>query len=313
MSHLTSETLEKIAELVATAASWRQICVAVGIRSESTLWNWRARCLADQKKEDFSSPFFISFRGERTWWTDACARSRRESLILGESIIKQQAISGIEEIVRDGNQQIVYQKNPLYISRPDSYVMFSEGCDESEVAWHRLLHDENGLPIPETVTRQAPAQLRLRVLEASNSEYRPSSHQTIDVQGGLKIVHEAKPIARKPDEPSVSISELRALAALSPEARRDKLGASKFPIDPATGMRTIPRIAAPSYADAPDDQHRGLRPPPPPYVPPQQPAPQPQAQPRPSYAKPSRSEDHIGEGNMDRERGGPADGPGCIR
>ena len=292
--HLSTEILEKICDLLASSnPSWPAVCKAVGI-SESAIWNWRARCIADRKREDTSSPFYVASHDEWAWWDEHCAKARAQHKMLAESIIRAQSVHGIEEVVRGPTQEIIYQKNPMYIGRPDSFVMFSEGCTEEDVAWHRLLHDENGLPQPEVVIRQAPSQLRLRVLEASHPDYVPRSHQSVDVQA--HVVHEQKPLQRRKDEPRVDLQELRALAALTPEQRRAKFGASKYPLD-ANGRPTLTRaLAPPSHSDPADDQHRGARPAPAPYVPPPHPAPQPQAQPRPSYSKPQRSMDNIGRG-----------------
>lgn len=63
-------------------------------------------------------------------------------------------------------------------------------------------------------------------------------------------------------------SELRALAALSPEERRKRFGASAFPRD-ASGRRTIPHLSPSLTADQADDQGHGLRPGPEPFQRPQ--------------------------------------------
>jgi len=309
--HLSTEILEKICDLLASSnPSWPAVCAAVGI-SESAIWNWRARCQADRKREDTSSPFYFARHDEWAWFDEHCAKARAQHKMLAESIIRQQSVHGIEEVVRDASQNIIYRKDPALIGRSDEWVMLYVGCEEADVAWHRLLHDEAGNPIPETVIRQAPAQLRLRVLEASHPDYVPRSHQSVDVQA--HVVHEQKPLQRRKDEPRVDLAELRALAALTPEERRAKFGGSKYPLD-ANGRPTLTRaLAPPSHSDPADDQHRGARPAPPPYVPPPQPrSQQPTPQPRPSYAKPQRDLDHYGEGTPP-EGGAPAHGPGMVR
>ena len=117
MSHLTTENLEKICDLLGTStASWVDICKALGIKSEATIWNWRARCQADRKREDTGSPFYFCYRGEWGWFDTFCAKSRREHLLLAELIIRSQAVHGIEEVVRDASQAIIYKKNPLHCS-----------------------------------------------------------------------------------------------------------------------------------------------------------------------------------------------------
>lgn len=79
----------------------------------------------------------------------------------------------------------------------------------------------------------------------------------------------AKP--EKPPKPAQSQSELRALAALTPEQRRAKFGASAFPRD-ASGRRTIPHMSPSLTKDQADDQGHGLRPGPEPFQRPQQPS-----------------------------------------
>ena len=295
--HLNEQKLQEICELMGSIGSIKAVCEAAAI-SEGTLYGWRARCERDRKAGDLSSPFYFEFRGEMRWFTAAASLARAEALCTGESIIRTQAIEGITEVVRDSSQRVLYALEPQFIGRDDTYVMLYMSCGPEEVPYYRLLRDERGLPIPETRTVQVPSQLKLAVLQAAApADYAAKSHQQIDVHHSGSVVHEQKPLQRKPGErPSASLEELRALAALSPEERRKRIGASKFPTD-ANGRRTLPQLAPPMHNDAPDDQNLAQRPAPESYKP--QPQPQPPDPGRPSYAKPSKRLDkgeEVGRG-----------------
>lgn len=303
MTTLSEDVLVKIVELMASVASLKAVADAAGI-SESCLYTWRAKCIADQKAGDVSSPFFLSFRdGEPPmWFTEAAARSRSEHLMSLESQIRAEA-AGVEVPVRGPSQEPLYKLDPRFVGRSDDYVREAVGKMEWEELepYDRLLKDENGLPIPETTKQHLPAQLRLRVLEAADPRYRAVSHQSVDVNVSGGIVHEVKPLARRPGEPRADLQELRALAALSPEERRAKFGGKAYPTD-ASGRRTIPALSPPLTKDAPDDQNLGKRPPPEPYTPPPRPAPVDTG--APSYVKPSPALDQSGRGAGNPPPGG---------
>ncbi|MGH7716388.1 MAG: hypothetical protein ACREML_10385, partial [Vulcanimicrobiaceae bacterium] len=285
--HLTEQILIDIAELMASRASHVAVCEVIGI-SVSLLYNWRARCVADQKANNKDSPFLIPFRGERMWWTAACAYAREEFLCSGVSKIEQEMVHGIEEIVRGSDQRILYRMDPMFIGRSDTFVEFYTGCDPSEVAWHRMLHDDQGRPIPETKVSQVPASLRAKFLEKADPTYQPRTHQTVDAS--LDVVHVAKPLERV-GHGRADLDALRELVSLSPAERRARIGARPYPVG-AHGERQIPRLPPPD--DPADDQGRGLRPAPPPYVP-SQPTPPAEVE-RPSYARPTRALDQSGTG-----------------
>lgn len=313
MTALCEDTLIKIAELMSSVASLKAVAAAAGI-SESCLYTWRAHCLADQKKNDLSSPYLIHFRDQAMWWTEACARARQEHLISLESQIRAEA-AGVEVPVRGPSQEIVYKLDPRFVGRSDDYVKQVLGLDpifEDVEKHHRYLKGPDGLPVVDTRIEHLPAQLRLRVLETADPSYRPHTHQSVDVDVKGSIVHEAKPLARRPDEPRADLAELRKLASLTPEQRRAKFGASPYPKD-ARGNRTLPSLPAPINRDQPDDQNLGKKPVEP-FVRPQQPAPAPDPG-RPSYAKPQRTLDtgeRTGRGEPP-PGGGPAHARGNVR
>jgi transposase-like protein len=297
MTHLTEQKLLDIVELMGASAtaSFVSVAAAAGI-SESLLYNWREKCERARLAEDFSSPFYITYRDEKIFWTTACARARREHLMTSESIIRSQSATGIIEPVRDGNGNIVYRKNPDYLGRSDTWISLIEGGDEADAGYYRILRDADGNPIPETKVTHLPAQLRLRVLEASNDEYR--SKQVVDVNVSGDVVHHLPPPEREPGEPRIDVAELRRIAKLSPKARRAEFSASAYPTD-ADGRRTIPLLSPPLHKDSADDAGNGLRPPQPAYVPPRQPPTPDAGKPRPSYARPVKSLDrgeHTGRG-----------------
>ena len=301
MTHLTEENLNKICDYLIDDANYRAAAASVGI-SELAFYNWRTRCQQDRKKNDTTSPFYICRGGEWQWWDAAVEQSRREFFLSYEATVRGQAKSGIVVPVRGPTQEVIFRKDPRFIGRSDSHIREVLGMGDWEPVeeWHRYLKDDDGHPVPEVKVEQIPAQLRLRVLEAADPRYRPTSHQSVDVNLQGSVVHTAAPLQRKPNEPRADLAELRALAKLSPEERRKQFGATAHPMDKA-GRRQIPKLSPPvvERSDHPQEQPY-IAPPnaPQPYTPPPKP---PVSDPGvPSYAKPSKNLDtgeRIGHGD----------------
>jgi len=302
MTSLTAENLNAFCDALRTNANYKTAAATIGV-AESTIYSWRTRCITDQKKNDQSSPFYIQRGDAWGWWTSFVESSRREFFLSFTGQMMQEAKEGITTVVRDASQQVIYRRDPRFIGRSDAYVCATLGLEPWELEpVHRLLLGEDGLPIPETRVDHIPSNLRLRVLEAASDEFKPSSHQSLDVNVSGNVVHEQKPLLPPKDQKRVDIEELRKIAALSPEERRARFGGKAYATD-AAGRRTIPALSPP-LNDRPDDQNLGKRPGVEPYVPPAKPAPVDQGQPRPSYAKPQRALDHSGYGEGKPPSGG---------
>ena len=182
--------------------------------------------------------------------------------------MRDQAINGIENVVRGPDQRILYRERPEYIGRNDDYVRECEGLGdwETDVSSYRLERDAKGHPIPQTKIEQLPAPLRLRVLE-QDRRYVERKELDAHVTGEITV---AKPLQRLPGEERPAMDKLKRLASMSPEQRRAELGASGFPQDaagrvtqvnrgvpPETIERTpLDRTPRPSYA-RPEQLDRG--------------------------------------------------------
>lgn len=299
MTHLTTANLTKILDRLVDRPSWKVAMKTIGA-SESLAFNWRSQSIKAAKENDRSSPFFLEWRGVFDFWHSHAGRARLENVILYESVIRDQAINGVEEVVLGPDQRPIYKENPLYVGRDDDFIRLSEGLDSgANVSWFRLERDAKGNPIPLTKRTQLPAPLRLRVLE-QDARYVHREQHDVAVTGEITV---AKPLQRLPGEHRPDIERLKQLARMSPDERRKAIGGSPVALD-ANGHRTIPKLA-PKMNDQADDAGHGLRPGPEPFVRPQQPTPQ--EPPRPSYARPTTRLDK-GE-----ETGVGAPPPGGIR
>ena len=224
--HLTTENLLKILDRLVDRPSWKVVMRTIGA-SESTAFNWRAQSMKAAKDNDRSSPFFLEWRGTWDYWHCHAGRARTENIILFESVIRDQAIFGIEEVVHGPDQRVLYCERPEFVGRDDDYVRLVEGLEAgASVAWYRLEHDADGKPIPLTKRTQLPATLRQKVLEQDRNYIHREQHD-VNVQGEITV---QRPLQRLPGESKPDVSRLRALAAMSPEARRAALNATAVPL-----------------------------------------------------------------------------------
>jgi hypothetical protein len=273
--NLTEKNLLKILDILVTHPNWATAMKSIGM-GERAAYEWRAKSAAAQRANDTSSPFYIQWREIFDFWHCHCGRARTENKISYEAKVRDQAANGIEEPVFGPDQKPVWKENERYLHRSDDYIRLSEGLDDdADVAWYRIEHDEQGRPVQLTRRTQIPAPLRKAVLAAAHPDYRESLDVNIEHSG---TVHVAKPLERLKSEPRAGADELRRLAAMSPEQRREAIGASPFPKD-ARGLRTIPQLAPPNRDDMPDHV-REQKPP----------------KPRPAYAKPVKPLDSSGTG-----------------
>jgi hypothetical protein len=283
---LSTASLTRVLDILVERPTWADAMKHVG-GSERLAFEWRAKCIKAMKAGDTSSIFWLEYRGEFGCWTEFAGRCRREHLIATEAKIRAQAADGIEEPIFGPTGAPVYKENPLYVGRSDQFIRDMEIlAPDDDVAWYRLAHDENGHPIQLTRRVQIAAPIRRAVLAASHPDYRESLDVNVEHSG---TVHVAKPLERLASEPRADVSELRRLAAMTPEQRRAELGGSKYPKNPKTGLVMAAQTGlGPSTDNRPD------------HIREQQPvalnAPN---VPRPSYAKPQKSLDsgeRVGRG-----------------
>lgn len=290
MTKLTTENLLKILDKLPERPSWKIAMRTIGA-SESLAFNWRAQSIAAAKADDRSSPFFLEWRGTYAYWHQHAGRARDENIITYEAAMRDECLNGREEVVLGPDQRPVFVEDPELIN-------FSE-----EDLWnllgrrHRYLLDpKTKKPVPLMRKVFPPAPLRIKVLE-QDARYIEKKQIDARLTGEIQI---QKPLQRFPGETRPDIEHLKRLAAMSPEQRREAMGASGVARD-KNGNRTLPNLAPPSR----DDDLPVIEKPSPfaaPYQPPPAPDPQPPA--RPSYARPETKLDR-GEGIG---RGEPAPG-----
>jgi hypothetical protein len=280
---LSTASLLRVLDILVEFSTWADAMKHVG-GSERLAFEWRAKCRKAMKENDLSSMFWLEWRGNFDWWANHCGTARREHLIATEAKIRGQAKDGISEPIFGPTGAPVYKENPLYVGRSDQYIRDMEIlAPDDDVAWYRLAHDENGHPIQLTKQVNIPAPLRRAVLAAAHPDYRESLDVNVEHSG---TVHVAKPLERLASEPRADVSELRRLAAMTPEQRRAELGGSKYPKNPKTGLVMAAQTGLGPSTDGRPDHIRE-----------QQPVAlnAPNA-PRPSYAKPQNSGERTGRG-----------------
>jgi hypothetical protein len=280
-SKLSTANLQRVLDTLLSVSDWRKAMASIRA-SESLAFSWRAKCIEAQKANDTSSIFFVEWRGAYDWWINHAGRARTENIILYESVIRNQALHGIEIPVLGPDQKPVYVEDPdlLDVSAEDLWGLYGRR--------HRYLLDDKGRPVPLTRTEQLPAPLRLRVLE---QDRRYVARQ--EIESHVQVTATAKPFQRLPGEerPPGTIEKLKRLAAMTPEQRRAELGASAVPLD-TTGRVMAADLGAPlAIGERPDDGAEIAKPPNPRAY--QVPKLNPPT--RPSYARPSTALDR-GEG-----------------
>src|ERR1039458_10346307 len=154
---LTTPNLQRTLDTLLNVPDWRLAMQTVRA-SESTAFQWRAKSIAAQKANDTSSIFWLEWRGAFDFWHNHAARARTENVILYESVIRHQALHGIETPVLGPDQRPVYAEDPDLLDVDDDTLWRIYGRR------NRYLLDDKKRPIALTKIEQLPAPLRLRVL-----------------------------------------------------------------------------------------------------------------------------------------------------
>jgi hypothetical protein len=282
-SKLSTANLQKVLDTLLSVSDWRKAMASIRA-SESLAFSWRAKCIEAQKANDTSSIFFVEWRGAYDWWINHCGRARTENIILYESVLRNQALHGIEIPVLDPATQ-----RPLFVEDPDLIDVSDEDLWNLYGRRHRYLLDDKKRPVPLTRTEQIPAPLRLRVLE---QDRRYVARQ--EIESHVQVTATAKPFQRLPGEerPPGTLEKLKRLASMTAEQRREALGASAVPLDSTGRVTQVNRGVPLAIGDNRPDDGPELKKPPNPRAY-QEPKLNPPT--RPSYARPSTALDR-GEG-----------------
>jgi hypothetical protein len=270
MAKLTTENLQRVLDACVANPNWKK---AMGVlrASESLAFVWRAQSIKAQKDGDTSSPFFIEWRGTWDYWHAHAGRARTENVILHEATIRDQSLNGVEEPVFGPDQKPVWKERAEYIGRSDQFIRDAEIlAPDDDVAWYRLERDADGNPVQLTKRTQIPAPLRLAVLK-QDKRYIEQIQHDVNVAGEITV---AKPLQRLPGEVRPDVAKLRALASMTPDKRREQMGASGVPLD-AHGHRTMSVSTLP-----------------------------PEPKPQPSYARQPQNLDTAGTGRGEPPPGG---------
>ncbi len=288
LTFLNTRNLVRVLDAAAEFGNWEIVMGQIGA-SERLAFEWRARCNRAKSENDRSSIFWLEYRDEWGWWTDFAGRCRSEHLMAAEAVMRGQAKSGYDEPVFGPDQKPIWRERPETIGRSDDYIRQMDGLGDWEDV-DRLLRDERGHPQQLTKRVQVAVPIRKAVLAASHPDYREQVNVSVEHSGVVQI---SKPLERLASEPRADVSELRRLAAMTPEQRREALGASRFPKNPQTGLIARANTGAGPSTDNRSDHVKEQQPVEPPVNPRayEQPALNPPNAPRPSYAKPTRALD----------------------
>ena len=123
-------------------------------------------------------------------FADCLTFARRQSLILFELTIRDHCLNGIARILRNPSSgDIVYEKDPRFIGLSDDDMRLI-GEDDPSVEFCRLLRDEKGMPVPVVVYDQAPAHLKIKLLESAVPGFVDRKVVSLDqtVSGSVQVI-----------------------------------------------------------------------------------------------------------------------------
>jgi hypothetical protein len=242
--HLSENNLRKCLEWHAEGHSYAKISRALGLKSQGTIFEWMQRSKAASDARDLSSVFYLEYpkgSGERRYWTDWLKHFRARRALDAESILVEQIMHGVEEIVRDGSGRVVYKLNPKYLDW---------SADEFELAgltyFDRYLLDANRMPIPETRTIQSPATLKIKALEALLPAVW-GQRQSVDVHQTTLVRIEGQSPADRSLLPASKLTplELRLMSQLGAREMADATPRAKALPAPAVADYAKPQAQQP--------------------------------------------------------------------
>jgi hypothetical protein len=215
----TADELRTVLDKYVEGATWAVAMAAVG-RKEKTAFSWIQKSQHAERLKQLTSPFFLKWNSDDgddpddkpDWFhvhLKAAGRARRT--IIYETVLVNQAIHGIEEIIRDGTGRIVFQEDPAKIGFDDDMLTMIYGSTD------RLLRDENNLPVPAVRVTQLPATLRQAIIRGLMPGVY-GDHQTVDVNTQSRVIVQHQ-FLKRPSAPSPRPIEQAAepLALPAPE------------------------------------------------------------------------------------------------
>lgn len=206
----TADELRDVLDKYVEGKTWVVAMASVG-RKEKTAFSWIYKSQRAEQLRQLDSPFYLKWNSDDDvaddpdekpdWYHNhlkSAARARRT--IAYETILVNQAMYGVEEIIRDGNGRIVWQEDERFVglSNPEVEIMF--GIPEGEVEFYRIKRDENKMPLPSVRVTHLPATLRSHVIRALMPTVF-GDHQTVDVNTQSRVIVQHQ-FLKRPSAPS---------------------------------------------------------------------------------------------------------------
>jgi hypothetical protein len=203
---LNEANLLAIVEQLTVRASWAVAAASIGAK-EATMYDWLSRSRKAEKSNDESSPFFLTWRQEATWWHRHCARARKDNLLSLSALVADQLKCGTEELMYDPSTgRPLPALDPQWLGIDDE-AMVAVGADPIRDRWlwrRDEITDEKIEPIWQTRKVEMPASLKATVLRGLLPR---TFGEKAEVTHNLNaaVVHTVAPA------PYVTIAERRAI------------------------------------------------------------------------------------------------------
>lgn len=240
MAGPTQDELRTVLDAYVGGGTW-QVCMAAVGRKEKTAFSWLHKSQRAERLRQLDSPFFLKWNcdddvaddpDEKPDWFHNHMRTagRGRRTMVYETILINQAIRGVEEIVRDGNGRVVWQLDERFIGLSNDEVEIMFGIPAAEIDFYRIKRDENKMPLPEVRVNQLPATIRQAVLRGlMPSVY--GDHSTLDVKSESRVLVQHQ-FLRRPSAPSpqavASPSEPLALPAPAQPVKEESEAVKKL-------------------------------------------------------------------------------------
>jgi hypothetical protein len=154
-----------------------------------------------RSNRDATDPaFLVEYAGETMSWAKAIGLATRLFYLELRGSVLQYSLLGLDEVTTD-HGQVVWQLDRQTVGWTPA---------EREALGFRpdgLAVGPDNLPMPVTVHRPAPIQLRLRVLEMAFKDFRPGVVQEVTVNGSVAIGIATRPAATYTNAPPPLIAE----------------------------------------------------------------------------------------------------------